>query len=115
MNKKIQLPQVRMYTSIESTPMKISYGGDTVEIMQPPLSFDIDCGDMKIQSLVQNIYCQNSEHNLCYARFLTVSMNDKPAPKLKPVAKTIIAAMVAIKKIKMPLKQALFDATVMFR
>ncbi len=109
------LANVRQYISEKSTPINLYYGDKLVSTCNPPSSFDIVFGDLKIQSEVQDtFYCHNKQH-AGFARFLSVTLNGRPAPVLKPIAKTVIGALVGLGKINLPMEQALRDHSDLFR
>ncbi len=113
--RRPKLAYVRQYVSDTSTPVNLYYGDKLVASCPPPNSFDIVFGGVKIQSIVYDTFYKHSGQRVGFIRSLSVTVNGHPAPILKPMAKTVIGALVALGKIKMPLDQALRDHSNWFR
>lgn len=109
------LATVRQYISEKSTPINMYYGDQLISTCNPPASFDIVFGGVKIQSEVQDTFYCRSKQRAGFVRFLSVTVNGHSVPSLKPIAKTIITALVILKKINMPMEQALRDQSDLFR
>ena len=90
------LAYVRQYISDESTPVEMYYGDRLVASYAPPESFDITFGVLKIQSLVCDTFYSRSKARAGYARFLSVTVNGHSVPVLKPMARQVITALVAL-------------------
>lgn len=113
--RRPELAYVRQYVSDTSTPVEMYYGDRLVASYPPPDSFDIVFGGVKIQSIVYDTFYKHSGQRVGCVRFLSVTVNGHPAPILKPMAKTVIGALVSLGKIKMPMEQALRDHSDWFR